>query len=91
VIIDNFDVCGVPIPIKANSPLIVNSDAVLPLAVAGEFLQLITWEVQVAQFLGSMELPELPERGVGNILEPSVLSTMMQLPGILAGERPYHA
>src|SRR5712692_5154436 len=38
-----------------------------------------------------MELPELTERGVRNIFELSIPSSMMELLGILAGERPYHS
>jgi len=42
VIIDNFDVFGISAnPAKAYAPLVINADAVLPLAVAGELLEAV--------------------------------------------------
>jgi hypothetical protein len=41
MIIRDFNIVGVPIPIEAESPLIIDSDAVLALAITGELLQLI--------------------------------------------------
>jgi hypothetical protein len=77
MIIRDFNIVGVPIPIEAESPLIIDSDAVLALAITGELLQLIAWEVQIAQFLCCMELPELAKRSVGYVFEFSIISSMM--------------
>jgi hypothetical protein len=50
----------------------------------------IAWQVQVAQFLRRVELPELAERSARNVPELSVVTSMMKFLSVLAGERPYH-
>ncbi len=49
MIIDNLYVVGIPIsPLKANTPLVVDPDAVLACTIVGEFLQAICgWNPEI--------------------------------------------
>ncbi len=65
MIVDDFDVVRIAIsPPKANSPLVVDPDAVLALSVAAEFLQSIARRnSQITKRSGRLEDEELPQRG----------------------------
>jgi len=44
MIIDDFNIEGIPVmPFKADSPLLVNSNRVLPLSFASKGMELIAW------------------------------------------------
>jgi hypothetical protein len=57
MIVGYLNIIGIRLmPSKTYPPLIVNSDAVMPMAVAGEFLQSIAWRhPQVFQVFRSIQ------------------------------------
>ena len=71
VVIDDFHVVGVGfLPPEANPPLIVDSNAVLPCAIAPQGLQAIArWHSQISQPIGDLELAELPPCHFGDVHE----------------------
>jgi hypothetical protein len=64
MIVYDLDLVSVALaPTKANSPLVVDADAVLAFSVACQFLQSIAGEPgEVFKRFRAMELPQLPER-----------------------------
>jgi hypothetical protein len=64
VIIANVHFPGVPVaPDKTNTPLVIDTNAVLALAIATQRLQTIAgWRGQVAQSTGRIQLAEFPQR-----------------------------
>jgi len=65
MVIDDLDVIGIPAPpFKANSPLIVDADAVKARPVARKFFESIPRrDTKIRQFIGSVQDQKLPERG----------------------------
>lgn len=65
MVIDNFDAVGVVgLPAKADTPLIVDPDAVLAFSVSAKLLQSITWwNSQVIERFGSIDKQEFPQCG----------------------------
>src|SRR5712692_6313006 len=63
MIVGNFHVVGVPVPPhKANAPLVIDSDAVLPLPVTVQRLQPVARNGgQIPKFSRSIEHLELPK------------------------------
>ena len=63
MVIDNGDVVGVaPGPTKADAPLIICANAVLPGAIAAEFLQAVAGRyAQIFEPRGRVDLHELPQ------------------------------
>jgi hypothetical protein len=61
VIIYNFDIVGIAIaPDKADAPLVVDADTVLPFAIASQRFQVIARRrPQIAKFGGDIQLPQL--------------------------------
>jgi hypothetical protein len=68
VVVDDLDVMGVTTdPAEANAKLVVDADAVLAEAIAGQFLQSVSrWHFQVSEGDCGVEHDELAE---GNTLE----------------------
>jgi hypothetical protein len=62
VIVHNLNVVRVPfLPAKANAPLVIYPDALLPKPVASQRLKPIAWrDGHLPQFRGSVEHEELP-------------------------------
>jgi hypothetical protein len=62
VVVDNLHAVGVSFPPnKTDAPLIIDANVVLPFAIAVERLKVIAGRrSQVAEFHGSMQLPQLP-------------------------------
>jgi len=61
MIIRDFDIVGIAIsPHKANSPLIVDANAVLALAIASQRFQAVAWRRnQIAQLSRDVQLAQL--------------------------------
>jgi len=92
VIIDDLNVVGVSVkPNKAETPLIVDSYAMLSLPIAAQSFQTIPWRrYQVTEFGGAIQLTKLAARdGLNCPKAPATLSTMKP-PGLGASERPDH-
>ena len=64
MIVRDFDVVGVAVtPPKTDPPLIVDTDAVLPDAIPGEFLQSVAWRnPEVGELFRGVHEQEFPER-----------------------------
>ena len=58
MVVHDIDLKGVPVlPAKADSPLVVDPDAVLPASIAAEFLQPVAERhAKIVQILGAVEL-----------------------------------
>ena len=83
---------SVGLPDKADSPLVVDANAVLPLAVGFQCLQLIAWWDAQAGELGScVDLKQLASRDALDIAEAGDRTTAKQRPGVGARERADHA
>jgi hypothetical protein len=56
VVVHNFDLVGtIVMPHETDSPLVIDSDAVLPLAVALQGFELVSrWDPQARQLSGSV-------------------------------------
>jgi len=69
MIINNLDTFSGPIhPAKADSPLIINANAVLTGTIALERLKMIPgWNPQILKAIGDFELPEFSPGNLGNI------------------------
>src|ERR1022692_2573529 len=81
VIIDNLNVLrGALSPGKTDSPLIVDSDAVLPLSIADQSLQPVSRNRRdVCQSLGVVKHSQFPPRDLGDIDELPATLSMKQL------------
>jgi hypothetical protein len=68
MVVNNLDGVGIASPPdKTDAPLIIDANTVLPLAVAMECFEAITGRRgKVADFYGSIQLPQLP---LGNSLD----------------------
>ena len=68
MVVDDFHIVSVSfMPAKADAVLIVYPDAVLPLAVAGEFLQAVAGRgAEVVQGLSRVQKQQLPQRRRGS-------------------------
>src|SRR5207248_1858333 len=92
MIVDDFDVPrAVVSPSKADSPLIVDPDAVLPTPITAEFLQPVTGRhTQVIQILRAVEHLQLSLRLCLERAELSRRAAPEQLLGVPRGQRPNH-
>ncbi len=63
MVIDNFDIPGVAVlPFEADSPLIIDSDAVLAFPVILQLLEAIAWrDSEVVEADGSVDLEKFSE------------------------------
>jgi hypothetical protein len=68
MVICHFNIKGVTArPDKTDSPLIIHSDTVLPLAIPFQLFELVTWwYTQIVKRLGGVEHQELPQSGTPN-------------------------
>jgi hypothetical protein len=93
MVIDNFNfVCVTFAPAKANPPLVVDSDAVLSVAIAFEFFETIAWRhAKIVQRFGGIKQGKLPEGGPvkfsGESLDFFALKEQFR---VLIGESPDH-
>jgi hypothetical protein len=80
MIIYDLHVIGVPIsPFKADTPPIIDADAILPCSIPSQFFQAICWrDTQIIQRCGTVQHTQFAQ---GNLL-----NIMRQLPGTLTGE-----
>jgi hypothetical protein len=62
VVIDNLHIIGIPVaPDKADAPLIIDANTVLPFSLAFERFQVISrGRGEVTKLGGNIQLPELP-------------------------------
>ncbi len=92
VIVHNLDAVRIPVfPNKAEAPLVIDSYTMLPLSVAMQCFQTISWRgCQVAQLCGAVQLSKL---SAGNLLyrrkAPAVLPLVKAL-SLRAAERLDH-
>jgi hypothetical protein len=92
VIVDDLNVAGVPLaPDEAETPPIVDPDAVLSLSVAVQRFQTISRRRhQVSQFRRAVQLPEFPTRDMLDSLKTSTWKPMVKSPGFGRAERLNH-
>src|SRR5256885_526431 len=81
------------LPLKANAPLIVNSDAVLPFAVSFKRFQPIArWLAHVAQLPGLIQKKKLSPGDSLNLRRKPPGAFVIEQPlGFRASKAPYHA
>ena len=78
-------------PAKAYTPLVIDTDAVLPLSVTCERLKAISgWRLQELQRCGRLELGELTSRNLRNRSEALRLSRLEEPAGKGAFKALYH-
>jgi hypothetical protein len=92
MIIHDFNVVGVTlVPKKADAPLVVDADAMLPFSIALQRFQTIARRsLQITQFGGEIQLPQLP---LGYALEgPKAFDSLpgMKLASLRRPERLDH-
>jgi hypothetical protein len=92
MVIDDLDLFRRAIaPDKADSPLIVDPDAMLPLPAAAQSLKPVSWNgCHVFQFLGVVQHPKLPPCHRSNVAELAAPLASEEIPGLLAAERANH-
>ena len=92
MVVHNLDFKSVCIdPPEADAPLVVDPNAVLPLAVTGKGLQAIAWDgSQIRQGRSRMNVVEFAFRHQSNGLELSAELAPKHLLGLLVSERPDH-
>jgi hypothetical protein len=63
VIVDDLDVVRVAVePAKTNTPLVVDTNAVLSRTITGQFFQAVPrWNAQIGKRLGGVENQQLPQ------------------------------
>ncbi len=72
-------------PHKANSPLIVDANAVLPLSISLQSFKMIAWRyTQIIKDCGPVELLQLSKRGTLDINPPMYTSALKEGLGVLA-------
>ena len=77
-------------PHKANSPLIVDTNAVLPLSISLQSFKMIAWRyTQVFKDRGPVKLLQLSKRRTFNIDPATYTSALKKGLGVLALEAPY--
>jgi len=93
VIINNlYSGCVTRFPNKANAPLIVDSDAVLPSPITLQQLQPISrWHPQKIQSYRSIKLRQLTKRNRLNVNETGNASLVKNRLGIGTGKTQNHA
>ncbi len=92
VIVGNFHVIAVAIaPDKADAPLSIDSDGVLPFAVSSQRLQLISRRRgQDAQFRRGMKLEEFPQGDAFDGAEAPAVMIMEKVLRLLRAKAPNH-
>ena len=92
MIIDNLHVVGISIPpLEANTPLVVDADAVLACTIVREFLQAICgWNPEILQRDSPIQHPQFSQGHLLNILGQSIRSLSVEdLFGLPGFEGPY--
>jgi hypothetical protein len=92
VIVDDFDIDGMGLdPSRADSPLVVDPNTVLPRAIARKGLETVARNCRKIGYGGRrMNLIQLSLGGYANALELSVELTPEDLTGIFVPERSNH-
>ncbi len=92
MIIDDLHIFGASFcPPKANAPLIIDTNAVLPGSLAFEgFKAIARWHFQIVQSGDDFELPQLSPRHCSEIYEPSDADALGECFGIRTLERSDH-
>jgi hypothetical protein len=92
VIIHDLHIVGIPVvPDEADAVLIVNPNAVLSAPVAREGLEPVAWEgCQITEFLGCIQLLELPLSDPSHPLEPAAEPAREERLSVGVVERPNH-
>jgi hypothetical protein len=93
VIVDDFDVMGMAgFPSEADAPLVVDSNAVLTLAVAFQCFEPVSrWNPKVGQGGCGVDLKQFPERGPVDIARNSSRAIAAEKSlGLRIGEAPNH-
>jgi hypothetical protein len=88
MIINNLDIFRYSIPpAEADSPLIINENAVLTGTVAFECLKVIPgWNPQILQAISDFELPEFSPGNFGDIRKPPDTLAFGKRPGGFTSE-----
>jgi len=83
---------SIGLPDKADSPLVVDANAVLAFAVGLHRLQLVTrLDAQAGEFRGGMDLKRLTPRDALDVAEAGYRAAVKQGLSIRARERANHA
>jgi hypothetical protein len=90
--VDNFHVVSVPFtPSEADTPLVIDPNAVLSPSAAMKRFQPLAWRRhQVSQLRCAVQLPKLPARDMLDRLKPSARLPIMKSPGFRGAERLDH-
>ncbi len=93
MIIDNLYLVDVTfLPTETDTPLVVDANAVLPLAIGLQCLQVITGRnPQIPEHSGTMEEEQLTPRRTFNGPEPGDRNVVEEVLGILAPEGLNHS
>jgi len=92
VIVHDFDILSTIVPPEANTPLIVDPDAVLPGTVAMQRLQTIAWRhAQIGQSRHRIEMQQLPSRRTLYGTEPPYVLVVRQPLGFAVRKASDHA
>ena len=93
MVINNFNLLDMAIdPNKANAPLVIHANAVLPSAVAAQSFQPIArWYTQKVKTCRGMYLLQFPNRHGCNVCKPCYPSPVKQQFGIGVAEALNHA
>jgi hypothetical protein len=94
VIIDNLDIMSVSVaPLKADAPLIVNTDAPLAFTVAVQLFEPVRWRnSQIRERSRAVQHPELAQRNLLYVIRKLPRPFKIEdLFGFLALESPNHA
>lgn len=79
-------------PDKADSPSIVDSDAILTFPVAAQSLKPVSWDCrQILQILGIVQHPKLPSCHRSDVAESAALLAVEEILGLLAAKRSDHS
>jgi hypothetical protein len=92
VIVHDLNFVSIPLaPNEAQTPLVVNPNAILSLSVAMQYFQAISGRrCQIAQFRGAVQLPELAPRDALDSLKAASRLPAMKSLGFRAAERLDH-
>jgi len=92
VIVHDLYFVGVPLcPYKAQTPLIVDAHAVLPLSLSAQNLQPISGRCsKVSQLRRAIQLPQFSTRDLSDRLETPAWYPMVKSLSLCATERPNH-
>jgi hypothetical protein len=92
VVVHDLNVVGISItPHKTKTPLVVDSDTVLPLPLAAQGLQTVPWwRCRIAQLGSAIQLAELSACDPLHGSKATTRLPAVKSPGFRATERPDH-